>query len=149
MFTAAGTLSDGERRRDRGAFFGSIHATLNHLLWGDRLWLSRFGGCDKPAGGIADSTAQFEDWADLKAMREVTDTAMVVWADVQTPETLDSDFHWVTSAGVSVGHHPRWKLIVQMFNHGTHHRGQVNALLTAAGATLPDTDIQRMPGFVP
>src|SRR4029450_9880640 len=50
LYGAAGTLSDAERRRARGAFFGSIHATLNHVLWGDRIWMSRLAGTAKPEG---------------------------------------------------------------------------------------------------
>ncbi len=149
LISAANTLNEDARRENRGAFFGSIHATLDHLLWGDRLWLSRFGGCQAPNGGIPTSTMQFPDWEKLKAMRENIDAAMVTWADRQSQACIDSDFLWITSAGVTVGTFPRWKLIQQMFNHGTHHRGQVHAMLTAAGASPEDTDIQQMPGFVP
>ena len=50
-------LSDTERRRERGAFFGSIHATLNHLLWADRIWMSRLAGTPRPDGGIPESVS--------------------------------------------------------------------------------------------
>ena len=59
LYGAADTLSDVERRRDRGAFFGSIHATLNHLLWADRIWMSRLAGTPPPDGGIPDSVALY------------------------------------------------------------------------------------------
>ena len=44
LIAAAAGLSDAERRRDRGAFFGSIFATLAHLYWADTMWLHRFTG---------------------------------------------------------------------------------------------------------
>ena len=56
LYDSADRLSDEERARERGAFFGSIHGTLDHLLWGDRIWMHRFAGTQKPAGGIKEST---------------------------------------------------------------------------------------------
>ena len=49
LYTAAETLDDAARQLDRGSFFNSIHGTLNHILWGDRMWMSRFAGTPKPA----------------------------------------------------------------------------------------------------
>ena len=54
LYGVADTLTDGERRRERGAFFGSIHATLNHLLWADQIWMNRLAGSPRPEGGIPD-----------------------------------------------------------------------------------------------
>ena len=67
IFDAADALSDDERRKDRGAFFGSIHETLSHLLWADTIWMSRFDGWGKPSVGIADSAGWVQDWPDLVA----------------------------------------------------------------------------------
>jgi uncharacterized damage-inducible protein DinB len=44
LYDAASHIPDAEYRRDRGAFFGSLHGTLNHLLVGDRIWMRRFTG---------------------------------------------------------------------------------------------------------
>ena len=52
LYAAAGTLSDAERKQERGAFFGSIHGTLNHIVWGDRIWLSRFTPAPPPAVSV-------------------------------------------------------------------------------------------------
>ena len=57
LFDAACRLSDGERRLPRGAFWGTIHGTLCHVLWGDRMWMARFDGWEKPATAIKDSAA--------------------------------------------------------------------------------------------
>ncbi len=68
LYGAADTLTDAQRKEQRGAFFGSIHGTLNHLLWGDQMWMSRFAGTPRPKGKRpADSTAECETWDDLKA----------------------------------------------------------------------------------
>jgi uncharacterized damage-inducible protein DinB len=53
LFDAAQTLADVERRRDRGAFFGSIHGTLNHILWADEFWMGRLVGRPHPKTPIA------------------------------------------------------------------------------------------------
>src|SRR5258708_34248037 len=77
LYGAADTLSDAERRRDRGAFFGSIHATLNHLLWADRIWMSRLAGTPCPNGGIPQSVAPPTDWDGLKRGRKRFHAAVV------------------------------------------------------------------------
>src|SRR5215210_7171332 len=69
LYGVAETLSDEERRRERGAFFGSIHKTLSHLLWGDRIWMSRFMGGPRPQGGIPESVSMYPDWDGLKRER--------------------------------------------------------------------------------
>ena len=82
LYGVAGTLSDEERRRERGAFFGSIHNTLSHLLWGDRIWMSRFTPeVEKPQAGIPESISLHPDWGGLKREREMFDGTIIVWAD--------------------------------------------------------------------
>ena len=76
LYGVADGLSDAERRRERGAFFGSIHATLNHLLWADRIWMSRFAGTPRPAGGIPESVSTYGEWNDLKRERAAFDAVM-------------------------------------------------------------------------
>ena len=67
IYAAGEMLSDAERRRERGAFFGSIHATLCHLLWGDRMWMHRFAGTALPqAASIAESGNMVPEWVKLK-----------------------------------------------------------------------------------
>src|SRR5579885_3238830 len=122
LYGAADGLSDAERKRDRGAFFGSIHGTLNHLLWGDRAWMSRFAGTPKVTVGIKDSTGLYPDW-----------------------EELDRELTWFSGAMQRELTMPKWVLVTHFFNHQTHHRGQVHAMLTAAGAKPGDTDLCFMP----
>ena len=146
IYRAAATLDDDARRGDRGAFFGSIHATLNHVLWGDQTWMHRLAGSEAPAAAsIAGSTGQYESWEALCAARETMDGVIAAWAARVTDDDLAGELAWYSGALQANVRRPRWALVVQLFNHGTHHRGQVHAMLTAAGARPADTDVQFMP----
>jgi uncharacterized damage-inducible protein DinB len=146
LYTAAGTLSEEARRQDRGAFFKSIRATLSHLMWADRLWMSRLADLPKPGGGIFESAFYIEDWTQLTHERAVFDDWLVDWSEKLDPRALYGDLTWESVSSNSQVKRPRWLAIVHMFNHQTHHRGQVHAMLTAAGATPSDTDVIMMQG---
>jgi uncharacterized damage-inducible protein DinB len=141
LYAAADTLPDAARREDRGAFFGSIHGTLCHLLWGDRNWMSRLAGWEKPPGGIPQSTAMVEDWGELRAARAEADAGIEVWAAGLTAAALAGDLTWFSGAAQREMTRPRWIIIAHLFNHQTHHRGQVHCLLTQAGARPAATDL--------
>jgi len=145
LYSTADTLPDSARREDRGAFFGSIHDTLNHLLWGDQLWLHRLAGTPAPLQpDIPSSVSLVADWSALQVAREQTDQALLDWARVVTEEDLEGEFSWFSGAIQAEVRRPRWALVIQLFNHGTHHRGQVHAMLTAAGSRPADTDVPFM-----
>ena len=141
FYAAAGGLDDAARRQDRGAFFGSIHATLNHLLWADRIWMSRFDGWPKPPVGLPGSVALYDDFAALAAGRGLTDAALCDWAGRVTPEWLAGEISWFSGALGRDMTRGAALLVTHLFNHQTHHRGQVHAMLTAAGARTGDTDL--------
>jgi uncharacterized damage-inducible protein DinB len=141
LYDAAATLTDAQRREDGGAFFGSIHATLCHLLWGDSIWMHRFAGWERPAGGIAESTRLVEEWDALRAARAAMDARMREWAAGLAPADLEGDLTWFSGATGREMRRPRWLLVTHMFNHQTHHRGQAHALLTRMGAGTGDTDL--------
>ncbi|NKB32747.1 MAG: damage-inducible protein DinB [Pseudomonadales bacterium] len=155
LYNAVDSLSDKERNLDRGAFFDSIHATLNHLLWGDQIWLHRLAGLPKPeflaklpmpeASSISESKTMFPDWQALRQVRKSTDQAILEWSKCITADDLEGELSWFSGAMQADITRPRWALIIQLFNHGTHHRGQVHAMLTAAGAKPNDTDVPFMP----
>lgn len=147
LYHAAQTLSEAARQQERGAFFGSIQGTLSHLLWGDSVWLSRFAGWPKPEGGIKDSPQFRRDWSTLVNERRSLDQAIVDWADVLEPDWLVGDLTWYSGALGRKLSRPRTLLLVHFFNHQTHHRGQVHAMLTAAGAKPDDTDLMVMPNL--
>jgi uncharacterized damage-inducible protein DinB len=141
LYAAADAIGEDERRRDRGAFFGSIHATLSHLIWADHVWMSRFDRWDRPEGGIRDSARWVADWAELRSKRRITDARIVRWADHLTEARLAQDLTWRSGAAGRDVSKPVWLLVLHFFNHQTHHRGQVHAMLTAAGAAPDDTDL--------
>jgi uncharacterized damage-inducible protein DinB len=145
LYGVADTLSDAERRRERGAFFGSIHATLNHLLWGDQIWMSRLAGSPRPEGGIPESVSRYPQWSDLKRERGAFDQTIIDWADRLEPAWLAGDLTWYSLAAKTELSNPRWLLVTHMFNHQTHHRGQTHCMLTQAGGKPKDTDLPLMP----
>ncbi len=141
LYTAAASLTDEARRQNRGAFFNSIHATFCHLLWGDRMWLSRFAGMPKPSVPGSESARMIEGWSELFAERRITDALIGEWAATLSPDWLAGDLTWVSGMARREFTRPTALLVMHMFNHQTHHRGQVHAMLTAAGATPHDTDL--------
>jgi uncharacterized damage-inducible protein DinB len=141
LIRAAETLDDAQRRADHGAFFGSIHGTLCHLLWADRVWMHRFAGWERPAGGIRESPGLVSAWADYVAQRAEADAAIEAWAAGLDAAWLAQDLLWVSTVLGREMRRPRWLLLAHMFNHQTHHRGQAHALLTRAGARVEDTDL--------
>ena len=80
VYEAAARIPDAERRRDRGAFWGSIHGTLVHLLWGDRMWMSRFDGWARPDVPLQRSAEMIGDFNELSAERPKADAAIEDWA---------------------------------------------------------------------
>jgi uncharacterized damage-inducible protein DinB len=141
LYAAAGRLSADERIKDRGAFWKSIHGTLAHILWGDTMWMSRFDGWAKPAVGIKDSTGGPADFDALTAARIAADAKITDWALRVTPEWLAADLVWFSGAANREFRMAKSKLVTHFFNHQTHHRGQVHAMITAAGEQTGDTDL--------
>jgi uncharacterized damage-inducible protein DinB len=146
IYAACTGLSDTERKRDRGAFFQSIHATLEHVLWGDEAWLSRLSDHPAPTRGIAESA--YPDFDDLRAVREKLDRKILGWANGVDEAWLAEPMTWTSRLYGFTQTQPRWVLVVQMFNHQTHHRGQVHALLTQIGIDPGPTDVPLTPVLV-
>ena len=145
LYGVADGLSAEERQRERGAFFGSIHKTLSHLLWADRVWMSRFSNLQRPECGIGESVALYPDWHLLMAERARFDRAIIDWADGVDPSWLAADQTYYASGAKRDVTRPRWMLVAHMFNHQTHHRGQVHCMLTQAGGKPEDTDLPLTP----
>lgn len=145
LYGAASSLTDAARREDRGAFFRSIHETLSHLAWGDTIWMSRFDGWDRPDCGIPESPDWIADWDALQAFRGPADRRIIAWADALTSDRLAGDLKWFSGASGREQNKPLALCVVHFFNHQSHHRGQVHAMLTAAGATPEATDLFLMP----
>ena len=142
VYDAAAKLTDAQRKENRGVFFGSIHATLNHILWADQMWLMRFGAGPQPAARtIAEGLAQFNDWDGLARERRRFDAQIQSWADGLDDAALAGDLKWFSGSTGREHVASKALLVMLVFNHQTHHRGQVNALLTGFGINPGVTDL--------
>ncbi|MGL4974717.1 MAG: DinB family protein [Bosea sp. (in: a-proteobacteria)] len=145
LLAAANSLSDAARRENRGAFFGSIQGTFSHLIWGDGMWMSRFAGLPKPTASIDESAMAYQDWAAFLEARSALDEAIVEWASKVSADWLASTLSWYSGAAKRDFSQIAWRPVAHMFNHQTHHRGQIHAMLTQAGAKPGPTDLAMMP----
>ncbi|MBB3743331.1 putative damage-inducible protein DinB [Rhizobium sp. BK226] len=131
VYAAAAELSDADFRSNRGAFFGSLHRTLNHLLVADRIWMKRFTGT-----GNAPTTLDavlFEELDALAAARKAEDERIIAWTSMLDEKTLAGDFTYVTAVQPVEITQPLTSALTHFFNHQTHHRGQCHMTLTALG----------------
>lgn len=147
LYAHAAKLSDEERKRDVGAFFKSIHGTLNHLLLADRIWLARFTGATFPEGfmgpGIRTLDQElYTNFDDLRRERLVTDAALSEWVSRLSAEQLAAPLTFIRR-GQRL-ENPLWWTVAHVFNHQTHHRGQVTTLLMQQGCDPGVTDLFAM-----
>jgi uncharacterized damage-inducible protein DinB len=146
LYAACATLSDEERKRDRGAFFHSIHSTLNHLLLADSIWMGRFQG--QPFAFRSLDQELCANFDELRARRTELDERIQHWAAGLTDAALEANLQF-TSAITKRSHAPvLWKVVAHFFNHQTHHRGQLTALLSQARIDYGVTDLFLLPGVV-
>ena len=149
LLNAASGLSNDERQKGRGAFFGSIERTFSHLLWADMMWLHRFIGTPAPEYGFDASDDMITDWDEFVRLRTKMDETILTWARDLKAEQIDGDLSWYSGALGRDIIKP-WKIVItHLFNHQIHHRGQIHAMLTSAGAKPQATDILVMPDAYP
>jgi uncharacterized damage-inducible protein DinB len=147
LYEVCAEIPDAERKRDRKAFFGSIHGTLNHLLLGDKIWLGRFKG--KPFQARSLDQELYEDFAELRAERGATDRRIEIWAAGLTEEMLSSKLHYMSMVNPARRTYDLWVAVAHFFNHQTHHRGQLTALLSQCGKDYGVTDLIWLPELLP
>ena len=145
LYESAGKLSDADYRRDGGAFFGSVHRTLNHLLGTDRVWFSRCAGMDAVQGPVPNrlDAVLYEDFAELRAARVKEDAAILAYVR-SIPEADYGGLIRYRRVSTPIEHtQARAQAMAHWFNHQTHHRGQAHALLTQIGGTdaAPELDL--------
>jgi uncharacterized damage-inducible protein DinB len=129
LYEAAAKVSDADYRADRGAFFKSLHGTLNHLLVADRIWMRRFTGAgDMPPGLDA---ILYADFAALRAARQSEDVRIVRYVDRLSDADLTGTLRYRTVVRPQTIEQPLAPALDHFFNHQTHHRGQAHALLSA------------------
>jgi len=138
IFDAVSTLSDADYRKDCGVFFGSVHNTLNHLLVVDRLWFARV------QGGRADIKSLdqelFEDFDALRAERAAEDKRIIDLVSGFSEDALSEKVSFQMTNG-DQAEMIRANMLMSVFNHQTHHRGQITAMLSGFGAEYTDIDL--------
>jgi uncharacterized damage-inducible protein DinB len=144
IYATAATLPDGTRKRNMGAFFKSIHATMNHLLVGDQLWLDRIDGT--PTTIAALDQELYADFDELKAQRERADDRLDRIVASLDDATLAGTLTFTRLSGnKSEMTLPFALVMMQLFNHQTHHRGQITTLLMQCGVDVGVTDLPMLP----
>jgi uncharacterized damage-inducible protein DinB len=144
LYAVCGEIPDAERRRDRGAFFRSIHGTLNHLLLGDRIWLARFRGETFAVESLDQEL--YTDFEELRRARRTTDAAIDAWVDSLDESALASTLAFTSVVAPRPRALPLWIAALHFFNHQTHHRGQLTTLLSQCDRDPGVTDLIWLPG---
>lgn len=127
LFAMAGMLPDEAYRRDVGAYFKSLHGTLNHLLTTDQIWMRRLTGAgDHPQKLDA---IIFEQLPDLATARTLEDQKIIEFVESLSTEQLEESWDYQTLNGTPYRQRPR-EILAHFFNHQTHHRGQAHGLIS-------------------
>ena len=144
-------LPDEERKRDRRAFFGSLHGTLNHILLGDRIWMLRFTGDrsrfesldrdGKPIHPRGLDHVLYRDFDLLRSERAKTDAQILDWLGGLDEAQLTAPLAYRTVTTNEDWEVPLWWALSHFFNHQTHHRGQLTTLLSQLGIDPGLTDL--------
>ena len=150
VFAAGERLTRAEIEADRGAFFGSILGTLNHVLVGDLIWLHRFAqhpGRHYALNFVRDTESPYRldqilyrEFADLREHRNLVDEHIVAWCAQLRETDLEHPLEYVDMSGAR---HVKetGMLVCHFFNHQTHHRGQVSTLLSQYSVDVGVTDV--------
>ena len=147
LYAACARLSDEQRKRDVGAFFKSIHGTLNHILLGDRVWFGRFIGV--PFVVQALNQELYADFIELRAERSKTDGDIIAWINSLSGSEFSGQMSYMSTINPQQRTYPFWVAVTQLFNHQTHHRGQVTTLLMQQGVDPGVTDLIWLPELQP
>jgi uncharacterized damage-inducible protein DinB len=139
IYDVVAQLPDADYRADRGAFFKSVHGTLNHLLVADRIWLKRFSGRGDAPNRL--DAILFENLDDLWDARHREDERIIAYIDSLSEADLGGRIRYKTITNPVEIEQPLAPALIHFFNHQTHHRGQVHCLLTGFGLEAPSLDL--------
>lgn len=141
LYDIAASLPDADYRADRGAFFKSVHGTLNHLLVADRIWMKRFTGTGDAPDRL--DAILHEDFAGLRRARMAEDERIARYIDGLTEQDFSGLIRYRTISNPADIEQPLAPALDHFFNHQTHHRGQVHCLLTGlvGNARAPGLDL--------
>ena len=143
LYAAAADLPDSDRKRDVGAFFTSLHGTLNHLLIGDRIWMARFEGGAAPSTGL--DAIVHDSFDDLRTARVAMDATIEGFFASRPAAFFERPLRYVNNEGRDFEDPPSL-ILPHFFNHQTHHRGQAHAILSqlGLGRRTPVLDLHRV-----
>ena len=144
LYAACSGIPDEERKRDLGAFFGSIHGTLNHLLLVDRLWLGRIRNVPFHIESLDQEL--YGDFDTLKCERRETDSEISRMMAELSPDSLGRQIAYTSFLKKATVRLPLGLILAHVFQHQTHHRGQVTTLVSQLGYDFGVTDMIYMPG---
>jgi uncharacterized damage-inducible protein DinB len=139
IYDVVAQLPDADYRADRGAFFKSVHGTLNHLLVADRIWLKRFSGRGDAPNRL--DAILFENLDDLRDARHREDERIIAYIDSLSEADLGGRIRYKTITNPVEIEQPLAPALIHFFNHQTHHRGQVHGLLTGFRLEAPSLDL--------
>jgi uncharacterized damage-inducible protein DinB len=139
LYDAAAKLSDEQYRADRGAFFKSVHGTLNHLLVTDRIWMRRFTGTGDAPNRL--DTILFDSFDELRTAREAEDRRIADFVDGLDEVRIEGTISYRRVSSPEQFEQQLGPALAHWFNHQTHHRGQVHALLTGLVGSAPELDL--------
>jgi uncharacterized damage-inducible protein DinB len=139
LFEHVDALPEADYRRECGLFFKSVHGSLNHLLVAEHgIWLPRF------AKGLSNQIAlNTEVETDRALLREKLLDAVTHWRPLiiaWDAARFESTLDYTTTRGVPQSL-PFAATLAHVFNHGTHHRGQITAAITTMGHACPELDL--------
>lgn len=135
---ACGRLPDDEYFKTRPAFFRSIHGTLNHILLADRIWQARILDSEPIEAGL--ETILYEDREDLRQARATEDRKIVALVEGMSAQEIGRALRYRNTAGQSFETPMVW-VLAHLFNHGTHHRGQIHDMLSQTSVAPPPLDL--------
>ena len=141
LYDVCASLTAEDLRLDRKVYFSSIFRTLNHLWTGDHIWMTRFEGGSVPSIDLG--ALVYDDFDALQDARQKMDTRIENFFDTVSPDFFDGAIVYINNSNVECSDAVA-KIIPHFFNHQTHHRGQVHAMLTQTGAEAPVLDLHRV-----
>jgi uncharacterized damage-inducible protein DinB len=141
LYQHVDALPEADYRRDAGLFFRSVHGTLNHLLVADGAWYARFARGESPQV-VLDAELESDRARLRNALLDSASNWQAFVRDV-------ADQRWASELRYRRGNGEAMALpfaatLAHVFNHGTHHRGQITAAITAMGHACPELDLVRM-----
>jgi len=153
LYTAAAALDEKDLQADKGAFFGSILATFDHILAADVHWMKRFASAFQGLKSLDDIRRNplpalvrgitFPDFAQLRTRRGELDAALIAFTQEASDALYREPLNYANSAGES--HTKQSGLVLRhVFNHQTHHRGQITTVFNQLGIDVGSTDLSAL-----